>query len=122
MEALWKQAVASYIVSRSLAAGLRPNSGHSAKRVTVQKAANISVAMKISARNQLSGHVTAVTPGAVNGTVKADIGNGMVVTASITEEAIAVLALKAGDAVTVVAASTGIVAALRSKHHSSAIA
>lgn len=58
--------------------------------------------MRISARNQISGLVVAVTPGAVNGTVKVDIGGGNLVTASITEEAIADLALKAGDAVTVI--------------------
>lgn len=58
--------------------------------------------MKLSARNQISGTVTAITPGAVNGTVKVDIGGGIVVTASITEEAIADLALAPGDAVTVI--------------------
>ena len=58
--------------------------------------------MKISARNQISGKVVSLTPGAVNGTVKVDIGNGQIVTASITEEAIADLALQQGDAVTVI--------------------
>lgn len=58
--------------------------------------------MRISARNQISGTVVAITPGAVNGTVKVDIGGGNLVTASITEEAIADLALKTGDAVTVI--------------------
>jgi molybdopterin-binding protein len=58
--------------------------------------------MKISARNQIPGTITALTPGAVNGTVKVDIGNGTIVTASITEEAIADLALGIGDAVTVI--------------------
>jgi molybdopterin-binding protein len=58
--------------------------------------------MKLSARNQLPGRVTKITPGAVNGTVKVDIGGGMTVTASITEEAIADLALAEGDQVTVV--------------------
>ena len=58
--------------------------------------------MKLSARNQIPGHVTAITPGAVNGTVKVDIGHGLTVTASITEEAIADLALAEGDQVTVV--------------------
>ncbi|AGH50862.1 MULTISPECIES: TOBE domain-containing protein [Sphingomonas] len=57
--------------------------------------------MKISARNQFTGTVLAVTPGAVNGAVKVDIGGGNVVTASITEEAIAELGLAAGDRVTV---------------------
>jgi molybdopterin-binding protein len=57
--------------------------------------------MKISARNQLSGTVTAIMPGAVNGQVKVDVGNGNVITSSITEEAIADLGLKVGDSVTV---------------------
>ena len=57
--------------------------------------------MKISARNQLAGHVAAIIPGAVNGSVKVDIGNGITITANITEEAIADLALAKGDAVTV---------------------
>lgn len=57
--------------------------------------------MKVSARNQLPGKVVGVTPGAVNSTVKVDIG-GHIVTASITEEAVADLGLSAGDAVTVI--------------------
>ncbi|MBW6526807.1 TOBE domain-containing protein [Sphingomonas sp. RHCKR7] len=58
--------------------------------------------MKLSARNQISGTIAAITPGAVNGTVKVDIGGGNLVTSSITEEAIAELALAVGDRVTVV--------------------
>jgi len=58
--------------------------------------------MKLSARNQIPGTVLAITPGAVNGTVKVDIGGGNVVTASITEEAIHELGLAIGDRVTVV--------------------
>jgi molybdopterin-binding protein len=57
--------------------------------------------MKISARNQLSGTVTAITPGAVNGQIKVDVGGGNVITSSITEEAIADLGLAIGDKVTV---------------------
>ena len=57
--------------------------------------------MKLSARNQIPGTVTAVHPGAVNGTIKVDIGNGTIVTASITEEAIADLGIATGDTVTV---------------------
>ncbi len=57
--------------------------------------------MKISARNQLPGTVVEIHPGAVNGTVKVDLGHGLVVTSSITEEAIADLALGVGDKVTV---------------------
>ncbi|EZP54751.1 MULTISPECIES: TOBE domain-containing protein [Sphingomonas] len=58
--------------------------------------------MKISARNQIAGTVTAITPGAVNGAIKVDIGNGTIVTANITEEAIADLGLAIGDTVTVI--------------------
>lgn len=58
--------------------------------------------MKISARNQISGTIVSITPGAVNGTIKVDIGGGNIVTSSITEEAIADLGLAQGDTVTVI--------------------
>jgi molybdopterin-binding protein len=58
--------------------------------------------MKISARNQIRGTVISITPGAVNGTVKVDIGGGNIVTSNITEEAIADLDLGPGDKVTVI--------------------
>ena len=57
--------------------------------------------MKISARNQIPGRVLSIMPGAVNGSVKVDIGNDIVITANITEEAIADLGLGTGDSVTV---------------------
>jgi molybdopterin-binding protein len=58
--------------------------------------------MKISARNQITGTIVAITPGAVNGSIKVDIGGGNVVTANITEEAIKDLGLVEGDTVTVI--------------------
>ncbi|MEG8038657.1 TOBE domain-containing protein [Sphingomonas sp. LR60] len=58
--------------------------------------------MKISARNQIAGTIVAITPGAVNGSIKVDIGGGNIVTASITEEAIADLGLATGETVTVI--------------------
>jgi molybdopterin-binding protein len=58
--------------------------------------------MKISARNQIWGTIVSISPGAVNAVVKVDIGGGNVITSSITEEAIADLALVAGDTVTVI--------------------
>lgn len=64
--------------------------------------------MKLSARNQFAGTVVAVTPGAVNGTVKVELAGGLVVTSSITEEAIGELALAPGDAVTVVIKSSDV--------------
>lgn len=57
--------------------------------------------MKISARNQFRGTITAINPGAVNGTIKVDIGGGNIVTSSITEEGIGELGLSVGDRVTV---------------------
>jgi len=58
--------------------------------------------MKLSARNQISGKITSITPGAVNGSIKVDIGSGNIITASITEEAIQELGLAEGDTVTVI--------------------
>lgn len=52
--------------------------------------------MKLSARNQLKGKIIDVTKGATTSHVRIDIG-GATVTASITNEAVADLALKAGD-------------------------
>jgi molybdopterin-binding protein len=67
--------------------------------------------MKLSARNQFTGTITALTPGAVNGTVKVDIGGGNIVTASITEEAIAELGLAVGDTATVVVKASDVMIA-----------
>lgn len=64
--------------------------------------------MKISARNQIEGIVVAVTPGAVNATVKVDIGGGKLVTSSITNEAVEDLALAVGDRVTVIIKSSDV--------------
>jgi molybdopterin-binding protein len=64
--------------------------------------------MKISARNQIPGTIVAITPGAVNGTIKVDIGGGTIVTSSITNEAIDDLALAVGDQVTVVIKSSDV--------------
>jgi molybdopterin-binding protein len=58
--------------------------------------------MKISARNQISGTIVSITPGAVNGSIKVDIGGGNIVTANITEEAIADLGLATGERVIVI--------------------
>ena len=67
--------------------------------------------MKISARNQISGtitSITSITPGAVNGSIKVDIGGGNIVTANITEEAIADLGLEIGETVTVIIKASGV--------------
>jgi molybdopterin-binding protein len=53
--------------------------------------------MKISARNQIKGKVTGVKTGATTSHVSIDIGGGHTIMASITNEAVADLGLKAGD-------------------------
>ncbi len=53
--------------------------------------------MKISARNQIKGKVVAVQKGQTTGHVRIDIGGGVVLTSSITNEAIDNLALVIGD-------------------------
>ena len=53
--------------------------------------------MKLSARNVLPGKVVDVKRGATTSHIRIDIGGGAIVTASITNEAVDELALKAGD-------------------------
>jgi molybdopterin-binding protein len=67
--------------------------------------------MKLSARNQIKGTVVSVQKGQTTGHVRIDIGNGVVVTSSITNEAIDDLELKVGDAaIAVIKASDVMVA------------
>jgi molybdopterin-binding protein len=53
--------------------------------------------MKLSARNQLKGKIVAVTKGQTTVHVRIDIGGGVIVASSITNEAVDDLALKVGD-------------------------
>jgi molybdopterin-binding protein len=69
--------------------------------------------MKLSARNQIKGKVVAVQKGQTTGHVRIDVGGGIIITASITNEAIDDLALKPGDeAVAVIKASDVMVGTL----------
>jgi molybdopterin-binding protein len=62
--------------------------------------------MKLSARNQLKGKIVAVKKGQTTAHVRIDIGDGVIITSSITNEAVDELKLKAGDkAVAIVKAS-----------------
>ena len=54
--------------------------------------------MKLSARNQLQGKIVEVRKGQTTAHVRIEIGSGVVITASITNEAVDDLGLKAGDA------------------------
>ena len=53
--------------------------------------------MKLSARNQLKGKIVDVAKGATTSHVRIDIGGGVIVTPSITNEAVADLNLQVGD-------------------------
>ena len=53
--------------------------------------------MKLSARNQLRGKFVGMTKGQTTAHVRIDIGGGVIVTSSITNEAVDDLALKVGD-------------------------
>jgi len=66
--------------------------------------------MKLSARNQLKGKVVAVVKGQTTAHVRIDIGGGLVITSSVTNEAIDDLGLAVGDdAVAIIKASDVIV-------------
>jgi molybdopterin-binding protein len=67
--------------------------------------------MKLSARNQIRGKVVAVQKGQTTAHVRIDIGNGVVITSSITNEAVDDLSLAVGDeAIAVIKASDVMVA------------
>jgi molybdopterin-binding protein len=53
--------------------------------------------MKLSARNQLKGKIVDVVKGATTSHVRIDIGGGVIITSSITNEAVADLVLAKGD-------------------------
>jgi molybdopterin-binding protein len=67
--------------------------------------------MKISARNRLKGVIVSIVKGATTAHVRIDIGNGVIVTSSITNDAVDELELKVGgSAYAVVKASDVMVA------------
>jgi molybdopterin-binding protein len=68
-------------------------------------------AMRLSARNQLRGTVTAVRHGDVMSTIHAVLGDGQPLTAAITKDAAQELDLTSGDTVLVVIKSTEVMVA-----------
>jgi molybdopterin-binding protein len=67
--------------------------------------------VKLSARNQVPGKVVAVQKGQTTAHVRIDIGNGIIITSSITNEAVDDLGLAVGDdAIAVIKASDVMVA------------
>lgn len=67
--------------------------------------------MKLSARNSFKGKIVGLTKGATTAHVRIDIGNGAIVTSSITNEAVDELGLTVGgEAYAVIKASDVMVA------------
>ena len=65
--------------------------------------------MRISARNQIKGIVLEVKKGATTSHVRVDIGNGQIVTSSITNEAVNDLGLEPGDAATAIIKASDVI-------------
>jgi molybdopterin-binding protein len=53
--------------------------------------------LKLSARNQIKGRIVEVQKGMTTAHVRIDIGGGVTITSSITNEAVDELGLEAGD-------------------------
>ena len=68
--------------------------------------------MRLSARNQIKGTVADVKKGATTAHVRVDIGNGVVMTSSITNEAVDDLGIKTGGKVTVVVKASDVMIAV----------
>ncbi|MFK4507031.1 TOBE domain-containing protein [Bradyrhizobium daqingense] len=68
--------------------------------------------MRISARNQINGTVVELTKGATTSHVRVDIGNGTIMTSSITNEAVDDLRIKKGAKVTVVVKASDVMIAV----------
>ena len=68
--------------------------------------------MRISARNQIKGTVVEVKKGATTSHIRVDIGNGQIITSSITNEAVDDLGVKAGGKATVVVKASDVMIAV----------
>jgi molybdopterin-binding protein len=65
--------------------------------------------MKLSARNQLKGKILKVDEGLITAKVTLDLGNGNIISAIISKDAIADLNLKSGDDAFAVIKSTEVI-------------
>lgn len=68
--------------------------------------------MKISARNQFKGKITAIEEGKVNGIVKIDIGGGHTISSTISMASIKELGLKVGGEAYAVVKATSVMVAV----------
>ena len=67
--------------------------------------------MKLSARNQIKGRIAELKKGQTTAHVRIDIGNGVTITSSITNEAVDDLGLKSGDQVIAVIKASDVMVA-----------
>jgi molybdopterin-binding protein len=68
--------------------------------------------MRLSARNQIKGTVADVKKGATTAHVRVDIGGGVIVTSSITNDAVDELGIKTGGKVIVVVKASDVMIAV----------
>ena len=68
--------------------------------------------MKLSARNRLEGKVVDVKKGATTAHVKIDLGNGSIVTAAITNEAVDELGLAVGKTASAIVKASDVMVAV----------
>jgi molybdopterin-binding protein len=68
--------------------------------------------MKISARNQIKGRIVEVKKGATTSHVRIELSSGVVITASITNEAVDELGLKVGSAASAVIKASDVMVAV----------
>ncbi len=82
------------------------------KATNVMFAAGEERISNLSARNQLAGTIVEVKEGAVNGHVKLDLGDGNVITGSITNAAIKDLGLAVGEKALAIVKATDVMVAV----------
>ncbi|MBB2892477.1 TOBE domain-containing protein [Flexivirga oryzae] len=68
--------------------------------------------MRLSARNQLTGTVTAIDEGVVTTTVKIELAGGQTITSSITKEAATELGIEVGKEVTAIVKASSVMLAV----------
>jgi molybdate transport system regulatory protein len=64
---------------------------------------------RLSARNQLSGTVSSITPGAVNAEVVIDVGGGLTVAAIVTQSSAKSLGLQVGQPATAIFKASSVI-------------
>jgi molybdopterin-binding protein len=93
----------------------RPNSGNDGSwrgHMTNQSPTVEGAAMRISARNQIKGKIIEVKKGATTAHVRIEVAAGLVITSSITNEAVEELGLKVGSAASAIIKASDVMVAV----------